>query len=283
MPGFRTATCSTDLVIPGLKWRNDDVFCYYNFRHFICTKGYFKQNLKNQAKHCCCPHFGYSVSISGTPCRRPVHHRASPVSIFAPGAAFMGKKNKQNLKTEQNCCCPHCRMSPSRVYSVHPAHHRTIWCRSTFGPRGPGLSNPTFLRPALPMAPTTDNNARDERSVLRPNPATFFRDVTLYIMTTKYAIIRKRCLNYTACLTVIRREFPFGNMVKKRFAKKIAAGKRLIPGWTSTAILKLKPGVSDVWNGPNYPILIKWPFLPSCHSIRWSESCSSLTSSGSRC
>ena len=42
----------------------------------------------------------------------------------------------------------------------------------TFGPRGPGLSNPTsFLRPALPMAPTTDNNARDERSVLRPNPS----------------------------------------------------------------------------------------------------------------
>ena len=51
-----------------------------------------------------------------------------------------------------------------------PAHPRTIWCRSTFGPRSPGLSNPTsFLRPALPMAPTTDNNARDERSVLRPN------------------------------------------------------------------------------------------------------------------
>ena len=84
-------------------------------------------------------------------------------------------------------------VSPSRV------HHRTIWCRSTFGPRGPGLSNPTsFLRPALPMAPTTDNNARDKRSVPRPNPATFLRDFTLY-MTTNYAIIRKRCLNYIAC------------------------------------------------------------------------------------
>ena len=86
-------------------------------------------------------------------------------------------------------------------YSVPPAHHRTIWCRSTFGPRGPGLSNPTsFLRPALPMAPTTDNNARDKRSVPRPNPATFLRDFTLY-MTTNYAIIRKRCLNYNACIT----------------------------------------------------------------------------------
>ena len=54
-------------------------------------------------------------------------------------------------------------------YSVPPALHRTIWCRSTFGPRGPGLSNPTsFLRPALPMAPTRDDNARDKRSVLRP-------------------------------------------------------------------------------------------------------------------
>ena len=94
----------------------------------------------------------------------------------------------QVLKTEQNCCCPHCRCH-HLGYSVPPAHHRTIWCRSTFGPRGPGLSNPTsFLRPALPMAPTTDNNARDERSVLRPNPATFLRDFTLY-MTTNYAII----------------------------------------------------------------------------------------------
>ena len=78
----------------------------------------------------------------------------------------------QIKKTEQNCsCCPHCRCH-HLGYSVPPAHHCTIWWRSTFGPRGPGLSNPTsFLRPALPMAPTTDNNARDERSVLRPKPS----------------------------------------------------------------------------------------------------------------
>ena len=44
------------------------------------------------------------------------------------------------------------------------------------------LSNPTsFLRPVLPMAPTKENNARDERSVFRPNPATFLRDFTLYM------------------------------------------------------------------------------------------------------
>ena len=68
--------------------------------------------------------------------------------------------------------------------------------RSTFGPCNSGLSNPTsFLRPALPMAPKTDQNARDKQSVLCPNPAIFFRDFTLY-MTTNYAIIRKRCLNF---------------------------------------------------------------------------------------
>ena len=64
------------------------------------------------------------------------------------------------LKIQQNCCRPHCRCH-HLGYSVPPAHHCTIWCRSTFGPCGPGLSNPTsFLRPALPMAPTTDDNAR---------------------------------------------------------------------------------------------------------------------------
>ena len=90
--------------------------------------------------------------------------------------------------------------------------HRTIWCRSTFGPRGPGLSNPTsFLRPALPMAPTTDNNARDERSVPRPNPATFLSDFTLY-MTSNDAILWKRCLNYVTCLTLYCIVWPIGNM-----------------------------------------------------------------------
>ena len=81
-----------------------------------------------------------------------------------------------SLKNQQNCCRPTCRCH-HLGYSVPPALHRTIWCRSTFGPRGPGLSNPTsFLRPALPMAPTRDDNARDKRSVLRPNPATFLND-----------------------------------------------------------------------------------------------------------
>ena len=79
-----------------------------------------------------------------------------------------------SLKNQQNCCRPTCRCH-HLGYSVPPALRRTIWCRSTFGPRGPGLSNPTsFLRPALPMAPTRDDNARDKQSVLRLNPATFW-------------------------------------------------------------------------------------------------------------
>ena len=79
-----------------------------------------------------------------------------------------------------------------------PRHHRTIWCRSTFGPRG--LSNPTsFLRPALPMAPTTDNNAK--RTERPPPEPSFLRDFTLY-MTSK-ELIMKKVSNYITCLTRI--------------------------------------------------------------------------------
>ena len=110
-----------------------------------------------------------------------------------------------------NCCRPAGRCH-HLGYSVPPALHSTILCRSTLGPSSPGLSDPTsFLRPALPMAPTAtidDDHARDKRSVLRPNPATFLRDFALY-MTTKYAIIRKRCLNHAPCLTVYSRMLPF--------------------------------------------------------------------------
>ena len=126
---------------------------------------------------------------------------------YAKNRDFMGSRNSKFLrpaqihddfkfvkfkKTEQNCWCLHCRCH-HLGYSVPPAHHRTIWGRSTFGPRGLGLSNPSsFLRPVLPMAPTTDNNARDERSVLRPNPATFLRDFTLHMTTIYYAILKKK-------------------------------------------------------------------------------------------
>ena len=112
-------------------------------------------------------------------------------------------------KTDQNCCCPHFPCHHLE-YSEPPAHHRTIWCHSTFGPRDLGLSNSTsFMRPALPVAPTTDNNARDERSVLRLTPARFLRDFTLH-MTTSYAIMENRCPNNNACITLWVRMTPYG-------------------------------------------------------------------------
>ena len=107
---------------------------------------------------------------------------------------FMAYVHLSSLKNQQNCCrptCQNCCRPTCRChhlgYSVPPALHCTIWCRSTFGPRGLGLSNPTsFLRPAFPMAPTRDDNARDKRSVLRPNPATFLRDLRLYDDKLRY-------------------------------------------------------------------------------------------------
>ena len=124
---------------------------------------------------------------------------AKPLVMAKLNMAYLSSLNKR-----AKLLSSYLPVSPSRVTPCPRHFTRTIWCRSTFGPRGPGLSNPTsFLRPALPMAPTRDDNARDKRSVLRPNPATFLRDFALY-MTLKYAIIRKRCLNFTACLTVIR-------------------------------------------------------------------------------
>ena len=101
---------------------------------------------------------------------------------------FMAKLNIAYLsswKNQWNFC----------IAFVPPALHRPVCCRSTFGSRGPGLSNLTsFLRPALPMAPTRDDNATDKRSVLRPNPAIFSRDFSLYI-TTNYHFIWKSCTN----------------------------------------------------------------------------------------
>ena len=90
-----------------------------------------------------CHHLGYSVP--------PAHHRTiwcrSTFGPRGPGLAkptlFLAKLNMaylSSLKRQQNCCCPHCRCH-HLGYFVPPAHHRTIWCRSTFGPRGPGLSN----------------------------------------------------------------------------------------------------------------------------------------------
>ena len=179
-----------------------------------------------------------NVTLSGTPCPRhftltvpfgvgaPSGHVAQtwaiPPPLWGQLSSFCAWRSvmiSSNLSITSQAACHgetehdiSVKFKPSKNrtkchplgYSVPPAlhHHRTIWCWSTFGPRGPDLSNPTsFMRPALPMAPTTDNNARVERSVLRPNPVTFLRDLTLYL-TTNYAIKRIRCLNYNSCIIV---------------------------------------------------------------------------------
>ena len=95
------------------------------------------------------------------------------LQIFAPGAAL----RYEDFRLSESLIKPlvmaklniaYDRAKPSKtavvlivtISSVPPAHHRTIWCRRTFGPRSPGLNNPTsLLRPALPEAPTTEHNA----------------------------------------------------------------------------------------------------------------------------
>ena len=137
----------------------------------------YLSSLKNE-QHCCCPHcwchhLGYSVP----PFLSSLKHEQNCYCPYCQchHLGYSSPPFLSSLKNEQNWCCPHCRCH-HLGYSVPRAHHCTIWCRSNFEPRGPSLSIPTsFLRPALKMAPTTDNNARDEQSVLRLNPATFSR------------------------------------------------------------------------------------------------------------
>ena len=83
-------------------------------------------------------------------------------------------------------------VSPSRILRA-PVHHCTIWCRSNFGPRGPGPSHSTFfLRPALPMAPTRDNSARDERNVHRPNQR-HSKEISLFVIP-KMTLFHEKCV-----------------------------------------------------------------------------------------
>ena len=127
---------------------------------------------------------------------------AKPLVMAKLNMAYLSSLNKR-----AKLLSSYLPVSPSRVlrapgtspYHLVPKHLRATWPR----PEQSQIYSTSFLRPALPMAPTREDNARDKRSVLRPNPATFLRDFALY-MTLKYAIIRKRCLNFTACLTVIR-------------------------------------------------------------------------------
>ena len=87
------------------------------------------------------------------------------------------------------------------LYYLVPKHLRVMW---------PWFKQSHLLSKAC--SPNgTDNRRRRQRRTKRPppkNPATFLRDFTIY-MTTKDATIWKRCLNYTACLTVQIRMFLF--------------------------------------------------------------------------
>ena len=63
-------------------------------------------------------------------------------------------------------------VSPSQVIPLGTSLHHLV-PKHLGGPHGLGLSNPTsFLRPALPMALKTDNNARKQGPppLLHPNP-----------------------------------------------------------------------------------------------------------------
>ena len=93
---------------------------------------------------------------------------------------------------KKHWCRPYC-WCHHFGYSEHPAHYCTVWCRSTLGPCGLVISNPTsFLRPALQMAPTTTPQTNEASSAHQAN-------FKLY-MIANYAISWIISLNYNACL-----------------------------------------------------------------------------------
>ena len=115
---------------------------------------------------------------------------------------------------------------PSRVlrapgtspYHLVPKHLRATWPR-------PEQSH-LLPEACSPNGTTTDNNARDKRSVPRPNPATFLRDFTLYDDKIRY--YRKKVSKLYCLFNRNSAGVPIWEHCKKTFRKKIAAGKRLI-------------------------------------------------------
>ena len=80
-----------------------------------------------------------------------------------------------------------------------PWHITTISCRSIFGPRGPGLSNPSFLRPFSKWhRQQTTTPVTNEASSARTY-SDFLKRFLSYI-TRNDAIAWKSCLNYNACM-----------------------------------------------------------------------------------
>ena len=102
-------------------------------------------------------------------------------------AAMLWQKSKPGIfnkfEKQQNCFQPHYQCHHLK-YSVPLAHHCTIWCRASLVVQAWAiLPHSWILMPAPHMTPTTDDNARDNRIILRLNPSTFFRDFVLYITT----------------------------------------------------------------------------------------------------
>ena len=147
---------------------------------------------------------------------------AKPLVMAKLNMAYLSSLNKR-----AKLLSSYLPVSPSRVlpgapgtspYHLVPKHLRATWPRP----------EQSHLLPEACSPDGTDKRRQRQRRTKHPppEPSNILKSFTLY-MTTKYAILRKRCLNYTAYLTVIRGEFPFGNMVKIPSVKKIAAGKRL--------------------------------------------------------
>ena len=83
----------------------------------------------------------------------------------------LNKRGKTACRpTCRNCCRPNLPVSPSQnVLLVPPALHQTIWCRSTFGPRGPGFEQ-SHLLPEACSPDGTDKRRQRLRRTKRPPP-----------------------------------------------------------------------------------------------------------------
>ena len=116
---------------------------------------------------------------------------------------------------------------PSRVlrapgtssYHLVPKHLRATWPRP----------EQSHLIPEACSPDGTDKRRQRQRRTERPPPEPsniFERFCALYDVEIRY--YKKRCLNYTACLTVIRPVFPFGNIRFQLKLRNYAGGLRLI-------------------------------------------------------
>ena len=74
----------------------------------------------------------------------------------------------QVQKTEQNCCCPHCRCH-HLGHSVPPAHHHTIWCEAPSGNVAQACKQ-SHLLPEACSPNGTDNRQQRQRQTERPPP-----------------------------------------------------------------------------------------------------------------